>query len=134
MCAVYSRNVTALWALRLASRGEYAATLHAVSVLERIGDDGAPSLLVLANDLRIIPDPRTAQHAGRIPPDSVCDLALDALRRMRNPRSGARTFEWFRTDEVSDYHLALMAYRQRELDAAMAWWDQRSKGNRTTRP
>ena len=134
LCAAHSRGVIVWWATGVARRGSPDACRLGVMTLERTGDAGIPTLILLATDLRPLPVTGGGQYADLVPPDAVCDVALDALRRMRTQSSGARTLEWNASADVPTYQHALMAYRLAELDRALQWWSRRRARNAAPAP
>ena len=81
--------------------------------------DGAPF-----PDHRATPVPAGVEPP---PPDLVCDLALDELRRLREGPSSPRLLAWDAADgSFSSYGGALAAWRRREFRAAIEWWVSRS--------
>lgn len=85
-------------------------------------------LLCLARDRTVVPlegRPPLPEHL--IPHDTVGDLALDALRRIRTGDPEApRVFEWCIDSGVS-YEEAIEAWRAEELGRAEAWWESAKK-------
>ncbi len=113
-------------AARVAREGSPDETRAAVAALEALGDAGAPQLLLFAYDTT--PGPlevrEGAEYAGLVPADAVCDLALDALRGMREGEYAARAFAWEAVSGKS-YGQALHEFRTRELDRALEWWKEK---------
>jgi len=119
-------------AKRAAESGSPVERRLAVKKLEALGDAGVPLLLVFALDETSVPleVEEGAEHAALALPDSVCDEALDALRRSRKGPDAWRTFSWEAASGKS-YAQALHEYRRAELDKAYEWWKTRS-GERAT--
>ena len=114
------------WAARVARAGPHAACAAVVRKLERLGRSGVPELLELALDRRPLPRPESGGGAGLVPPDTVGDLALDALRRLRTGGPAPRVFAWNLADgEGPSYEEALEGFRAREIALARAWWNIR---------
>jgi len=123
---------TLAWAKRAAESGSPVEKRLAVRRLEALGEAGVPLLLVFALDETSVPleVEEGAEHAALALPDSVCDQALDALRRFRKGPDAWRTFSWEAASGKS-YAQALHEYRRAELDKALEWWKTRS-GERAT--
>ncbi len=96
--------------------------------LERKGLTGqkrpVEELLRLARERTVVPlEGRPPVPLHNIPHDTIGDLALDALRRIRTGDPEApRLFEWSVTSGVS-YEEALEAWRAAELAEALQWWE-----------
>ena len=120
-----ARTLAWAGALRLSSGGA-AEKLLAVARLERLGEAGMPLLLLYALDPTPVPldVEEGREYAMLALPDSVCDKALDALRRMREGPDAARAFEWEAVSGKS-HAQALHEFRRAELDKALEWWKAR---------
>ncbi len=118
---------TLAWAKRTAESGSPVERRLAVERLDSLGEVGVPLLLVFAYDETPVPleVEEGAEHAALALPDSVCDQALDALRRFRKGPDAWRTFSWEAASGKS-YAQALHEYRRAELDKALEWWKTRS--------
>ena len=125
--AVSIERAIAAWAARLVRTGPPHVKRFGAAKLERLGGSGVVALLELARDRTVVPLPRELAGAppvpGRlIPHDTVGDIALDALRRLRTGRrEAARVFEWCTGSGVS-YEEAYEAWRQAEIQEALEWW------------
>ena len=116
------------WAKRTAESGSPVERRLAVARLEALGEAGVPLLLVFALDETSVPleVEEGGEHAALALPDSVCDKALDALRRLREGPDAWRAFSWEAASGKS-YAQALHEYRRAELDKALEWWKTRSE-------
>ena len=124
LAAWVERAITA-WAVRLVRTGPPHAKRFAAAKLERLGPSGVEALLDLARDRTVVPlEGVPPMSAHLIPHDTVGDVALDALRRLREGRFAPRAFEWCVDSGVSDGE-ALEVWRAEELRRAEAWWKAR---------
>jgi len=123
--AATADGLVAAWherAAASASRRDRAAA--AISVLERRGDGtGVAALMRLARSRVPLAGADETGWAILVPPDTVGDLALDSLRRMRTG-DAARCFEWDAGSGCS-HDEALEAFRRAELAEAESWWEAR---------
>jgi len=109
------------WAARLAREGPPEERLAAIEKLGDLGSSGARALIALSLDRTPVPlAPGAGQYAALLPRDTVGDLALDELRRLRLGRPAPRTFEWNAQSGVS-FAFALELWRQEERNAAVEW-------------
>ncbi len=118
-----AERMVAAWAARLVRTGPPHVKRFAARKLTSLGDAGVRALFELARDRTVVPlEGSPPLPADLIPHDTVGDLALDALRRLRtgNPEA-PRLFEWCIDSGVS-YEEAYEAYRRKELAEAQAWW------------
>ena len=87
------------------------------------------ALLSLAMDYTPVhgaPPPENAHELPPVPPDSICDFALDALRRQRKGEFAPRLFSWNASaGEYPSYAAALAVFRMQELDESLDWWARR---------
>jgi len=117
------------WATRLARCGNARERRAAIAKLEEMGDLGAAALIDLAKNRTPMP---LAQGGGEygwlLPRDTVGDLALDALRRMRLGEPAPRAFEWSIQSGVS-FQAAFEEWRAAEKDAAIQWLKSKRKAN-----
>ena len=121
-------GVAAEWAVGPGSVAPVQRQIERISRLERearAGLDGPAvgELLDLARDRTVVPlEGRPPIPMHLIPHDTVGDLALDALRRIRtgNPEA-PRVFEW-NSASGAGYEEAVEAWRQAELAEALEWW------------
>jgi hypothetical protein len=112
------------WALRAARQGDPRMCAAAASKLERLGERGVEALLALAADGMPLGSSVHGAYARLVPPDAVCDVALDSLRRLRLGRPAYRTFEWDAdSSPYATYEEALNAYRLEEFNASLDWWE-----------
>jgi hypothetical protein len=121
--AASAERMVAAWAARLVRTGPPHVKRFAARKLTSLGDAGVQALFELARDRTVVPlGGSPPLSADLIPHDTVGDLALDALRRLRtgNPEA-PRLFEW-RADSGVSYEDAYEAYRAEELAEAQAWW------------
>jgi hypothetical protein len=117
------------WAERAALGGRPRERRAAVGTLGRLGAAGVPSLLGLASDRTLLPHPDTYSRApvpaGMLPPDTVGDLALAELRRLRTG-TRAPAFEWNLSEgRYASHAEAWEAFRRRQLGEARRWWEDR---------
>jgi hypothetical protein len=121
-------GTAAEWAIRRRPAGPVRRKIERVRRLERKAGAGVEELLELARDRTVVPlegRPPLPEHL--IPHDTVGDLALDALRRIRTGDPEApRLFEWCVDSGVS-YEEAIEAWRAEELRRAEAWWESVKK-------
>ncbi len=120
-------------ALRRARTGTPAERKAAVRRLGGLGRAGVPALLELALDRTVVPHELEGRYASLVIPDTLGDLALDALRRLREGPSASRVFEWDAASGES-YGEALEKWRTKELDEAIEWWEGRSARRLKARP
>ncbi len=111
------------WAVRLAREGSPEERRAAIEKLGGLGDDGVRALIALSLDgTPVSLAPGAGQYAGLIPRDTLGDLALDELRRLRLGDPAPRAFEWHAQSGVS-FAFALEIWRQEERNAAIEWWE-----------
>jgi len=117
------------WATRLARTGAPHERRAAIAKLEELGKAAAPALIELSHNTTPMPlAPGAGQYALLVPRDTVGDLALDALRRMRLGGPAPRVFEWNIQSGVS-FGFALEQWRRAETDAAVEWMESRRKAD-----
>ncbi len=109
------------WATRLLRDAAPHERPAAIARLEGLGVAGAPALIRLSLDRTPLPlAPGAGQYADRLPRDTVGDLALDALRRIRFGDPAPRLFEWHVGSGMS-FSVAFEEWRKAETDAAVEW-------------
>jgi len=122
LAASCGEALAARWT-HLARAGPRARSFAAVARLRRLGPAGWLALVELARDRTPLPHVR-GPRSVLVPPDSVADLALDALRHLREGREAPRPFAWTAAQGVS-YEKALELFREEELALALAWLESR---------
>ena len=129
--AVHSDTIMVSWAMSIARQANYTYCPWAVRKLERQGEAGTVALLSLAMDytpIRGAPQPDSSYGLPPLPCDSVCDIALDALRRLRKGAFAPRLFSYDSSaGEYPSYGAALTAYRIQELDECLGWWAEQQR-------
>ena len=130
--AASAERMIAHWAAGLVRTGPLETKVLGIRKLERLAGAGsaagARALLELARDRTVLPlEGAPPLPAHLIPHDTIGDLALDALRRIRtgNPEA-PRVFEWG-VDSGASYDEAFEAWRAEELEGAEAWWKARTR-------
>jgi hypothetical protein len=125
--AASAERMVAHWAAGLVGTGPLEVKVLGICQLERLAGTGsaagARALLQLARDRTVVPlEGAPPLPAHLIPHDTVGDLALDALRRVRTGNPDApRVFEWSADSGVS-YEEAFELWRAGALAEAEAWW------------
>jgi hypothetical protein len=125
--AAWAERAITVWAVRLVRTGPPQIKRFGAAKLERLGPSGVEALLQLARDRTVVPldgTPPVSRHL--VPHDTVGDVALDALRRLREGRSAARAFEWCAGPGAS-HKEACEAWRRAELQGALEWWRSAKK-------
>jgi hypothetical protein len=126
--AASAEHMIAHWAAGLVRTGPFETKALGICRLELMAgagsEAGSRALLDLARDRTVVPlegTPPLAAHL--IPHDTIGDLALDALRRMRtgNPEA-PRVFEWSADSSGMSYDQAFELWRAGELAEAETWW------------
>jgi hypothetical protein len=119
--ASQGERVVVGWASGLARDAALHERPVAIARLERLGHAGVPALIRLSLDRTPLPLATGAgPYAGFLPRDTVGDIALDALRRIRLGDPAPRLFEWDVASGVS-FGVAFEQWRQAETDAAVEW-------------
>jgi len=127
LVAARGEEVVIGWATRLARTGAPHERRAAIAKLEELGKAAAPALIEISHNTTPMPlAPGAEQYALLVPRDTVGDLALDALRRMRLGGPAPRAFEWNIRSGVS-FRAAYEDWRRAETDAAVAWMESKRK-------
>jgi len=133
LIAARGESVVLGWATRLARTGAPHERRAAIAKLEELRDPGATALIGLSHDRTPMPlAGGGGKYAPLLPRDTVGDLALDSLRRMRLGGPAPRAFEWNIQSGVS-FQTAFEEWRRAETDAAIEWLEaKRTASGRLT--